>query len=109
MNVTIDVDLTPSEARELMRLPNVKPLHDAAMAKIEQRGNGAGGEIFRRRADEHIVCRKPRAARVVQRHGWRLLLAGPRARETCGEVERGNSRVARFRNWTAHSRCGCDK
>ena len=37
MNVTIDVDLTPSEARELMGLPNVKPLHDAAMAKIEQR------------------------------------------------------------------------
>src|SRR5258708_38700315 len=37
MNVTINVDLTPSEARELMGLPDVKPLHDAAMAKIEQR------------------------------------------------------------------------
>jgi len=37
MNVTINVDLTPSEARELMGLPDVKPLHNAAMAKIEQR------------------------------------------------------------------------
>jgi hypothetical protein len=37
MNVTINVDLTPSEARELMGLPDVKPLHDAAMARVEQR------------------------------------------------------------------------
>ena len=37
MNVTINVDLTPSEARELAGLPNIKPLQDAAMAKIEQR------------------------------------------------------------------------
>jgi hypothetical protein len=36
MNVTINVDLTPSEARGLMGLPDVKPLHDAAMARIEQ-------------------------------------------------------------------------
>lgn len=36
MNVTIDVDLTPAEARELMGLPDVKPLHDAAMARVEQ-------------------------------------------------------------------------
>ena len=37
MNVTLNVDLTPSEARELMGLPDVKPLQDAAMARIEQR------------------------------------------------------------------------
>jgi Family of unknown function (DUF6489) len=37
MNVTINVDLTPLEARELAGLPDVKPLHDAAMARIEQR------------------------------------------------------------------------
>lgn len=36
MNVTINVDLTPSEARELMGLPDVKPLHDAALARVEQ-------------------------------------------------------------------------
>jgi hypothetical protein len=36
MKVTIDVDLTPAEARELMGLPDVKPLHDAAMARVEQ-------------------------------------------------------------------------
>jgi hypothetical protein len=36
MNVTVNVDLSPSEARELMGLPNVKPLHDAAMARIEK-------------------------------------------------------------------------
>jgi hypothetical protein len=36
MNVTINVDLTPSEARELMGLPDIKPLHDAAMARIEK-------------------------------------------------------------------------
>lgn len=36
MNVMINVDLTPVEARELMGLPDVKPLQDAAMAKIEQ-------------------------------------------------------------------------
>jgi hypothetical protein len=37
MNVTINVDLTPSEARELMGLPDVKPLQDAAMARVEKR------------------------------------------------------------------------
>jgi hypothetical protein len=37
MNVTINVDLTPAEARELMGLPDVKSLHDAAMARIEQK------------------------------------------------------------------------
>ena len=36
MNVTINVDLTPSEARELMGLPDVRPLHDAALARVEQ-------------------------------------------------------------------------
>jgi Family of unknown function (DUF6489) len=36
MNVTINVDLTPAEAREFIGLPDVKPLHDAAMAKVEQ-------------------------------------------------------------------------
>ncbi len=35
MNVTINVDLTPSEARELVGLPDVKPLHDAAMATAD--------------------------------------------------------------------------
>jgi len=37
MNVTINVDLTPLEARELVGLPDLKPLHEAAMARIEQR------------------------------------------------------------------------
>jgi Family of unknown function (DUF6489) len=36
MNVTVNVDLTPSEARELMGLPDLKPLQTAAMARIEQ-------------------------------------------------------------------------
>jgi hypothetical protein len=37
MNATLNVDLTPSEARELMGLPDVKRLQDAAMARIEQK------------------------------------------------------------------------
>ena len=36
MNVTINVDLTPSEARELVGLPDVKPFHNAALARVEQ-------------------------------------------------------------------------
>jgi Family of unknown function (DUF6489) len=36
MNETINVELTPSEARELVGLPDVKPFHNAALARVEQ-------------------------------------------------------------------------
>lgn len=36
MDVTINVKLTPTEARQLMGLPDVQPLQAAMLAKIEQ-------------------------------------------------------------------------
>jgi hypothetical protein len=37
MDVTINVNLTPAEARQLMGLPDVQPLQDAALAKMQDR------------------------------------------------------------------------
>jgi hypothetical protein len=103
MNVTINVDLTPSEARELMGLPDVKPLHDVAMAKIEQRVMAQAEKFSADGLMNTWFAGSPRAAELFSDMVGGLLSQG------CGEVERRNSRVARFRNWTAHSRCGCDK
>jgi hypothetical protein len=37
MKITFDVDCTPEEARSFLGLPNVKPMQDALMSKIEER------------------------------------------------------------------------
>jgi Family of unknown function (DUF6489) len=37
MDVTISVNLTPKEARELMGLPDLRPLQDEALAEIRRR------------------------------------------------------------------------
>jgi hypothetical protein len=37
MDVTVTIKLTPTEARQLVGLPDVQPLQQAALAKIEQR------------------------------------------------------------------------
>lgn len=36
MKVTIEVDCTPEEARRAMGLPDLTPLHDRYMAKIQE-------------------------------------------------------------------------
>jgi hypothetical protein len=41
MKCTIEIDCTPEEARHFFGLPDVKPLQDAAMARIGQRMNDA--------------------------------------------------------------------
>lgn len=35
MKVTVEIDCTPEEARAFMGLPDVKPLQDAVMARME--------------------------------------------------------------------------
>ncbi len=37
MKITFDVDCTPEEARSFLGLPDVKPMQDALLAKIEER------------------------------------------------------------------------
>ncbi len=37
MKITVNVDCTPLEARQLMGLPDVEPMQKAAMAEIEKR------------------------------------------------------------------------
>jgi hypothetical protein len=37
MKITFDVDCTPEEARSFFGLPDVKPMQDALLAKIEER------------------------------------------------------------------------
>ncbi len=37
MKVTMEIDCTPSEARLFFGLPNVEPMQDAVMAKLEER------------------------------------------------------------------------
>lgn len=37
MKVTIDIDCTPEEARALFGLPDVRPMQDALLKKIEER------------------------------------------------------------------------
>ena len=37
MKIQVDVDCTPEEARIFFGLPDVKPMHDAMMAEIEER------------------------------------------------------------------------
>jgi hypothetical protein len=37
MDVTINLNLSPAEARALMGLPDLQPLQDAALAKIQDR------------------------------------------------------------------------
>ncbi len=36
MKVTVDMDMTPEEARKLMGLPDLEPLQNAMMDKIQQ-------------------------------------------------------------------------
>lgn len=37
MKITFDVDCTPEEARSFLGLPDVKPMQDSLMKKIEER------------------------------------------------------------------------
>lgn len=37
MKINIDIDLTPKEAREIMGLPDVEPMQQAMMAKIQEK------------------------------------------------------------------------
>jgi len=37
VDVTININLTPVEARQLVGLPDVQPLQQAALAKVEER------------------------------------------------------------------------
>ena len=37
MKITVDIDCTPDEARTFFGLPNVQPMQDAMMKKIEER------------------------------------------------------------------------
>ena len=37
MDITISLNLTPAEARQVMGLPDVKPLQDAALAKMQDK------------------------------------------------------------------------
>jgi hypothetical protein len=37
MNVKIDIDCTPEEARTFLGLPDVKPLQEAMMKEVEER------------------------------------------------------------------------
>ena len=51
MKVTVEVDCTPEEARRFLGLPDVVPMQQAAIEKLQQRmesvvgGNHAGGAI----------------------------------------------------------------
>src|SRR5262249_52366555 len=52
MQVTVNIDCTPEEARAFFGLPDLKPMQDRILAEIEQRlRNGIGSmdptEIFR--------------------------------------------------------------
>jgi hypothetical protein len=37
MKITVDIDCTPEEARAFFGLPNVQPMQDVVMKKIEER------------------------------------------------------------------------
>ncbi len=37
MKITVDVDMTPQEARQFMGLPDVAPMQASAMAELEKR------------------------------------------------------------------------
>ncbi len=37
MKITIDIDCTPEEARAFLGLPNVEPMQDALVAKMQER------------------------------------------------------------------------
>ncbi|QIG98276.1 MULTISPECIES: DUF6489 family protein [unclassified Bradyrhizobium] len=45
MDVTININLTPAEVRQLMGLPDVQPLQEAALAKMQD-GIMARAETF---------------------------------------------------------------
>ncbi|PCI52005.1 MAG: hypothetical protein COB49_00100 [Alphaproteobacteria bacterium] len=45
MKITVDIDCTAEEARAFLGLPDVKPLQDAFMAKMEEKmASGLSGE-----------------------------------------------------------------
>ena len=47
MKVTIDIDCTPEEARRFMGLPDLTPVHEAYVAKLENAvAEGATPELF---------------------------------------------------------------
>ena len=37
MKITVDIDCTPTEARQFMGLPDVEPMQKAVMAEVEKR------------------------------------------------------------------------
>jgi hypothetical protein len=80
MNVTINVDLTPSEARELMGLPDVKPLHDAALARVEKSVMAQADNFSAEGLMNNWFAGSPRAAELIGDMVGGLLSQG-RARE----------------------------
>ena len=80
MNVTINLDLTPSEARELMGLPNVKPLQDAALARVEQSVMAQADKFSAAGLMDNWFAGSPRAAELFSDMVGGLLAQG-RARE----------------------------
>jgi len=36
MKITINIECTPDEARQFLGLPNLQPVHDAVMARLER-------------------------------------------------------------------------
>jgi len=80
MNVTINVDLTPAEARELMGLPDVKPLHDAALARVEQSVMAQADKFSAAGLMDTWFAGSPRAAELFSDMVGGLLSQG-RARE----------------------------
>ncbi len=45
MKVTIDIDLTPDEARKLMGMPDIEPLQRSMMSKLEEKMQEALDEM----------------------------------------------------------------
>ncbi len=52
MKITIDIDCSPGEAREFLGLPDIKPLQDAFMAKMQEKiSSGLSGDDMEKMFD----------------------------------------------------------
>src|ERR1700758_956020 len=95
MNETINVELTPSEARELVGLPDVKPFHNAALARVEQSVMAQADKFSAVGPMDTWFAGSP--GRPSCSAAWLAVCPRKAARErNRGEVERRSSGVARL-------------
>ena len=81
MNVTVDVDCTPLEARQFLGLPDVQPMQAAVMAQMEKKMLAEMDRFSPESVMKSWLSLVPQNAERMQEMFGSLLRQGARARK----------------------------